>query len=174
MLELAFLNQSALNEKWKECLKNDMFFYYFFQPYNLFQLEIVNNDSGVIQYVSKNNNGELLGFYAAYINRAHYIIENVDIINLTGKPNFIFSNDLLMFIDILLIKRAFRKIIFHAIADNPAINIYDRFLKKYLIGKRVGILKNNKLLTDGKYHDEIIYEIYRNNFVKYKNKIRKR
>ncbi|MDR2407470.1 MAG: hypothetical protein LBE13_05090 [Bacteroidales bacterium] len=173
MLELAYLNQEALNKSWQKCLTAGIFFFYFFDPVLQYKVEIVNNDWNILQYVSKNNAGEINGFFAAYINRNHNYVENIDIINLTEKSNIIFIVDLVDFLEIILIKRNFRKAVFHAISDNPATKSYGRYIKRYNLGTIVGVLKQSKLLLDGKYHDEMIYEIYRENFFEFFKKLKK-
>ena len=72
-----------------------------------------------------------------------------------------------MFFDEIFINRNLRKIVFHAIEQNPAVKIYKKLVKK-LGGKEVGILKENIKLTDGNYYDEIIFEIYRDIYIKVK------
>ena len=60
--------------------------------------------------------------------------------------------------------RNFRKVKFHVILQNPATKGYRKIVTK-LNGREVGILKDHKKLTDGKYYDEIIFELYRDGYL---------
>ena len=42
--------------------------------------------------------------------------------------------------------------------------MYRKLIKK-LGGREVGILKENKKLTDGQYYDEVIFEIFREGYI---------
>lgn len=42
--------------------------------------------------------------------------------------------------------------------------MYRKFVKKFN-GREVGILQKNKILTDGNYYDEIIFEIFREGYL---------
>jgi RimJ/RimL family protein N-acetyltransferase len=79
----------------------------------------------------------------------------------------IFSKDTKLFFDEIFIHRNFRKIVFHAIEQNPATKMYRKLIEK-LGGKEVGILKENVKLTDGNYYDEVIFEIYRDVYTQVK------
>jgi hypothetical protein len=171
MIELAYLNQDLLEKKWKSCLTSNLFFYYFHSPAMPYKIEIVNSEWNTIQYVSKDSENKIIGFFAGYINRTHNFVENLDIINFTEKINVTFTEDLFEFFYLLLIKKGFRKIVFHAIKDNPAAKMYERFIIRNKIGVVVGTLKKNKLLPDGKYYDEIIFEVYKEWCIEYNNKL---
>lgn len=134
-------------------------------PTKFFSFRIYENDKDTIQFVSKSENGNIIGFLAAYVDADNNMVTNLDCINFTGKTSPIFSHDTKLFFDEIFINRNLRKIVFTGISKNPAINMYRKLVKKFG-GKEVGILKENKKLTDGKYYDEIIFEIYRDNYIK--------
>lgn len=165
MLDYAYFHQDKLQYCVQKILKDKSLYFFFMCPAKFFSIPIDRDDWDNIQFVSLNSSGELIGFMAAYADHRNNLIYNMDFINFSGKPNPIFSHDTKEFFDELFLKRKFRKIIFHAIYDNPATNMYRKLVKK-LGGKEVGIMKDNRLLTDGNYYDEIIFELYRNNYIK--------
>lgn len=164
MLELAYFNQAELYDCLKHVVTNKDLYFYLMYPNKFFNFRIDNNDSTSIQFVSKTQTGEIIGFFSAYINNSHNCIENLDIINFLGYPSIIFSRDTKLFFDEIFINRNLRKITFHAIEQNPAVKMYRKLIKK-LGGREVGILKENKKLTDGQYYDEVIFEIFREGYI---------
>jgi hypothetical protein len=174
MLELAFLCKDKLNEIWKASIMTGLFRYYFMEPYNRYTLDIPDIDWNVIQYVSKTDAGDIIGFFAAHVNNTHDMIENINIINFTNKLNITFSTDLLGFFELILVQRGFRKAVFRAIADNPASKMYERFILRHKLGHKVGLLTKNRKLEDGRYYDEIIYEVFRTNCANFFGRLKKK
>jgi hypothetical protein len=170
MLELAYINQNELTAQWEKTLSTKLFVYYFMSPVTLYSIQIEPNDWNVIQYVSKDINGKILGFFAAYINRPHMYIENIDIINFTEAFHVTFSKDIKNFFDLLFTERGYRKIVFHTLVKNPAVNMYKRVIRRYNLGCIVGILKENRCLPDGSYYDEIVFELYQKNYLEFLSK----
>lgn len=164
MLDLAYFYQIELNECLKSILKDKDLYFYFMFPFKFFSFHLENSDSNTIQFISKDNKGNIIGYLAAYISRINNSIENIDLINFTGRTNIIFSRDAKLFFDEIFINRHIRKITFHTIAQNPSISMYRKFVKKFN-GREVGILQKNKILTDGNYYDEIIFEIFREGYL---------
>lgn len=164
MLELAYYNQEELNKCIQNIVKNKDLYFYFMYPYIFYSIQIEESDFNSLQFVSKNTIGEIVGYYTAIINRSNEYIEGLGVINFTGKSNIIFSKDTKSFFDEIFINRNYRKITFSAIEQNPAVKLY-RKLIKLVNGKEVGTLRENKKLTDGKYYDEVIFEIYREGYL---------
>jgi hypothetical protein len=167
MLDYAYFYQNELSECIRKVLTDENLFFYFMHPSKFFSLRIDLNDHDSIQFVSKTLDDKIIGFLAAYISHDNNCIYNLDLINFTGKPNLIFSKDTKLFFDEIFIHRNFRKIVFHAIEQNPATKMYRKLIEK-LGGKEVGILKENVKLTDGNYYDEVIFEIYRDVYTQVK------
>lgn len=167
MLEYAYYNQSELCQCIKKVLDEKKLYFYYMFPVKFFSLEIDVTDYNSIQFVSKSHDGTILGFLSAGINRGHDSIDSLNFINFTGKPNIVFSRDAEAFFDELFITRRFRKCTFSAIEQNPAITLYRKLIKKF-DGREVGILKENKKLTDGKYYNEVLFEIFREGYLKSK------
>lgn len=164
MLELAFFNQNELFSAFKEIINKRDIYFYFMHPSKFYAFPIDTSDFDVIQYVSKDTNNKVIGYFSAYINHPNECIENLDIINFTGSPSIIFSRDTKLFFDEIFLVRKFRKLKFHAILQNPAIPMYRKLIKR-LNGREVGILKESKKLLDGKYYDEIIFEVFRGEYL---------
>ena len=73
-------------------------------------------------------------------------------------------------------KYNFRKLNFYVIAGNPAEKAYDKMIKRYG-GRVVGYRRKNTRLFDGKYYDEKLYEVMREDYFRKKetrNRIRER
>ncbi len=175
MLELAYLNQEKLQDIYSKRITSKFNKYYFFESYYDYILPIDQNDEKKIQYVGKDNEGNIIGYAGAWINRTHNIIERMEIINFTEKPKLEGSRNLFDFLEIILIKKNFRKIVFYVAVENPAIKLYEKFMNfGEGIGKKVGILKEHYTLNDGKNHDVAIFEIYREGFTEwFRKKIKK-
>lgn len=165
MLDFAYYNQMELNLCIEKVVNNKDLYFYFMFPYKFFSINIENSERNSIQFVSKNSEGNIIGYLAAYINHFDNSIENLDIINFTGKTNITFSKDVKLFFDYIFNNKGFRKIIFHVISKNPSVNLYRKLIKR-LGGREVGILKRNKKLTNNEYYDEIIFEIFIDEYFK--------
>lgn len=164
MLDYAYFYQGELYDCLRETLKNKDLYFYFMFPSKFFTFRIYENDRDAIQFVSISPDGTVIGFFSAYVDHENECIDNLDFINFTGNLNFVFSWDMKCFFDELFINRNFRKVKFHGILQNPATKGYRKIVKK-LGGREVGILKEQKRLTDGKYYDEIIFELYRDGYL---------
>lgn len=165
MLDYAYFHQGELQECVRKAVTDKNLYFYFMCPAKFFSIPIERDDWDSIQLVSVKPDGELVGFMAAYADHRNNLIYNMDFINFSGRPNPIFSRDAKLFFDELFLVRKFRKVMFNAISDNPAVEMYRKFIKKFG-GREIGIMKENRLLTDGKYYDEIIFELYREVYIK--------
>lgn len=167
MLDYAYFHQNELQECVRRTIYHKDLYFYFMCPGKFFSIPIERDDWNSIQFVSVNPENKVIGFMAAYVDHRNNLIYNMDFINFLGQANFIFSKDAMLFLDELFLVRKFRKIMFNAISKNPAINMYRKFVKKYG-GSEVGVMKENRLLTDGNYYDEVIFEVYRDKYIKSK------
>jgi len=165
-LELAVLNESELQRKYARNLIEEKNKYYYFNNYFNFSLNIERTEEFKLQYVSKNNDGEIMGFAEAFANRSFNLIQEFRVINFTGKPNIICSRDFIRLLEIIFCKRKFRKLVFHVIKDNPALKMYKKFfVEKTKMGRIVGELKEHCILTDGECYDLVMFEILRKDFI---------
>ena len=76
---------------------------------------------------------------------------------------------MLIAIDQMFTKFNFRKKSFFVIVGNPIEKTYDKFVSRYG-GRIIGVKKQHVKLTDGKYYDKKMYEIFRDDYIKNKNK----
>lgn len=165
MLEIAFYNQNQLYECFKNIyITNNSLSFYLSYPEKDFIPIIYNNDTEYLQFVSKNNEGEVIGFMSGWINRDYELLQNLEVINFTGKPNIIFSKDIEKYLDQVFLYKKLRKIEFTCIANNPALKCYRKLIKK-LNGREVGKLIAARKLTDGNYYDNYIFEIFREEYL---------
>lgn len=165
MLELAYLHQARLMDIFPKRVMLDINKYYYIMQNTIYRLDIEPNDMRIIQYVSVNKNRELLWYIAAYPNWQTHNIENLAIFSLSDNVSIEGAKDFLEFINMLFTKMRFNKIVFNVIRENPARKSYEAFIKRNNVGRVVGTLKNHRLLKDGKYHDEIIMELYRDSYL---------
>ncbi len=120
--------------------------------------KLYENEWCDLQRVSKDSEGNILGFMFCGINRAHSRVDNIELLNMTGKPNIILTKDILQFFDDLLNKYNHRKICFDVVVGNPAEKIYDKIVKKYN-GEISGVQKEHVRLYDNKFYDLKLYEV---------------
>ena len=66
-------------------------------------------------------------------------------------------------------KYNFRKLNFAVVIGTPVEKHYDRLIKRYG-GRIVGVRKQNCRLIDGKYYDEKLYEIMRDDYFESRGK----
>jgi hypothetical protein len=119
--------------------------------------------------VSIDKNDNVLGLFRAEINRVTDKISSLVIVSFCDKCNITFSKDLYQFLQDLFEKYNFRKIEFSVVIGNPIEKMYDKYIKKYG-GRIVGIKKQSSKLQDGKYYDVKLYEIFRDKYLKSKDK----
>lgn len=128
------------------------------------------------QFVSIRN-GEIIGYIGYVINRADGdIAHNLNIINFEDEPSMTFARDLGQALMDIFEKYNFRKLNFCVIVGNPSEKAYDKMIKRYG-GRVVGYRKENARLFDGKYYDEKLYEVMREDYFRKKetrNRIRER
>ncbi len=166
MLEPAYFNQDKLYTAYKTLYtENSELLFYLYYPQKDFFPIIHENDSELLQFVSKDYNDKLLGFFTGYINKDFELLEKLEIINFTGKTNFIFSKDVERYFEKVFLYKRLRKIEFSCIDKNPSINLYRKLIKK-LNGNVIGTFRDSVKLTDGKYYNNIFFEIFRDDFFK--------
>lgn len=112
---------------------------------------------------------EVIGYIAYSINRNEYDVSNLRIINFTNNK-IVFGKDLIKVLNNIFEKYNFRKLSFCVYIGNPIERSYDRFIEKYN-GRIVGIKKQDIKLSDGKFYDIKLYEIFRDDYIKAKNHI---
>lgn len=168
MLDLAYTNKDALNKQFLKILFNEKYKYYFVSPYLDYELEIENSGWNKLQQVSKNKDGDIIGYFEVKINRGSNNADNVRIINFQNKPSVTFSKDMYTFLSSLFKIFNFNKVSWCVIIGNPAEKMYDKLVKHYG-GRIVGMYEQEFKLIDRNYYDAKVYEILKYDYLNYKN-----
>ena len=112
---------------------------------------------------------EVIGYIAYSINWHARVAYNFGIISF--KPSLTFGIDLRKIIDDIFNEYKMNKIEFCCIGGNPALKHYYRFIEKFG-GREVGVYKQSVVLLDGELHDEILFELFRDDYLKNKYKLK--
>lgn len=103
---------------------------------------------------------EVIGYISYDINQRSQNITNVRIINFSNEK-FAFGIDVRNVIKDIFLKYKFNKINFCCYTANPAMLMYERFIKKFG-GRVVGVYEKESRLSDGLYYDLKAYELLNN------------
>lgn len=155
--------EQQLQDKYLETILNDKYKYYHASNLQNYTLELDNDTWNKIDFVSVNDEGEVLGYLFARFDRTADLVSGLGAMNF-GEINYQFSKDFHKFITDLLMVHNFRKINFSVVVGNPAERMYDKYITKYG-GRIVGTFKEDVRLYDGKYYDHKYYEIFKDNFL---------
>lgn len=152
--------QQDLDEinKFKSDLENQEYLKYYEVCY-LSHLTLYSDEWCDLQRVSKDKDGNILGFMFCAINRANDRVEDLGLVNMKGKRNREFTRDILQFFEDLFKTYNHRKICFSVVVGNPAEKIYDKIVKRYK-GRIVGTKKDHVRLFDNKFYDLKEYEVF--------------
>lgn len=155
MLEFAKLYEDVVNFLLRRTCTEEK--YKFTQPSYIEPIRVDESDWSRIQRVSTFN-GNVLAFFQATIDRGSNIVNQITILSfktssLQEKKSI--RNDLLNFLLYLL--ENFKKVKFSCCTENPVINKYIK-LVDYLFSRPVGVYRE-ELLINGKYYDEMLFEI---------------
>lgn len=129
-------------------------------------LQLPNNNYEHHDFAILENN-EVVGFITYKINWAARVAYNFGIISF--KQSLTFGKDLMKIIDNVFVEYNMNKIEFWAYCDNPVIKHYYKFIDKFG-GREIGISKQSGILMDGKLHDTVMFELFRDDYLK--NKLR--
>lgn len=122
------------------------------------ELCLENNTYSVHEFVSVDDDGEVIGFICYEVDFASKSAGGFCAISYTPEGSVIFARDLYQAIDDIFCKYNFNRIEWSCWADNPAIRGYRKFCKKFG-GREVGILRHKGRLLDGYLHDSVIFEL---------------
>jgi hypothetical protein len=160
LLAPATLHEDQLTRQYKEAVCDDHFKFYMGTSYRNYNLEIQRNDWNVIQRVSIDKGGKLIGFMSASIDRESRVVGSFGILNFTKKTNIIWSMDIVKFIRELRDQYDASKFEFVGFVGSDAERMYRRFIEKHG-GNIAGTLRRTALLIDGNYYDSTLFEIMR-------------
>lgn len=165
-LKFAVDHEHKLSLLMRKAMMDEKYKYYFYSSYFRYDTDIPRDSWNHLQMVSVKND-EIIGLLGAYIDRETRNVTDLYAINF-HDINYTFSKDFRSFLTDLFDKFYFNKISFKVIKGNEAEKMYDKYIEKYN-GRVVGYRKNEVMLLDGKYYDDKIYEITRNEYLKFKN-----
>jgi len=166
ILKIAYYYKTKLQDEYKLIVYNDKYKFYFCSSYWNYEFDVSGNSNYYqIDFVSVDENDNVIGFLGANINRDINKIDSLRIINFKNKCNIIFSKDLYKFLNELFTVHNFNKIEFSVVVGNDIEKMYDKYCLKNS-GRIVGQYKEHVKLTDGKLYDYKIYEIFREDYLK--------
>lgn len=119
------------------------------------------------QFVSKDNEGKIIGYMSYHIDRASDVVDCLRAINFSDNK-LMFGRDLMEVLSNIFNKFNFRKLTFGVLVGNPIERSYDRLIKKYG-GRIVGVKVKDCKLMDNVYYDYKIYEIFREDYRRQSN-----
>lgn len=155
MLRQAAQYKDQLSDIWRQAVSDSRFFFWDEEDYYVPD-DGQDPDWKWDEWVSVSENGEILGYFAAKINRHTSSVEDFSIA--TFEKNMTSSYDLVRFIRNL--RRRYRAMRWACIKGSPFEERYDK--EAYMYGGRiVGVFTEKVRLTDGKLYDEKWYEIMR-------------
>lgn len=163
MLELAINYIPQLQNEFKKTLFKERYKYYFRTPIIDYYIPI-SDSSDEIQYVSLNENKEVIGYFSARLNLINKTGYDLEAINFQNEKTPIFTQDLFNFNCCLFNNYGMNRLVWSVIVGNPAERLYDRLSNNF--GARiVGIFKNDVMLYDGNLYDLKYYELFKNDFI---------
>lgn len=165
MIKPAQLYQQELNTLYYKTFYDSKYMYYR-GCWGTEQLIVPDNTYNSHHFAILNHNQELIGYVCYNIIFASKVANNFGIISF--KPSVCFGRDLMKIIDNIFIKYNMNKIEFRAFADNPVIKHYYNFIDKYG-GRVVGTLIDSIMLEDGKLHDDVMFEMFKEDYMERKN-----
>lgn len=134
--------------------------------YNNFKLEDTTWDKHT--YVSLDQNQKVIGYISYDVDRQCNYVNCLSIINFSDNK-IIFGKDIQKVLKDIFEKFNFIKINFSVIVGNPIEKKYDKLID-YYGGRIVGVFKQHTKLIDNNLYDHKMYEIFREDYYKKKNK----
>ena len=168
MLDNAFKYEEEIKTKMLDTWYDDKYKYFHASTYhNVYGLP--DSDVNCREFVSLDSKGNLLGIIGYEVNRDYDLAMNFGAINFSDNK-ITFGMDLAQVIDDIFCKFNMRKLEFNVIVGNPIEKSYDKCINKYG-GRIVGIRRQHSKLIDNKYYDDKIYELFREDYIKARNKM---
>ena len=164
MLDIAINYVEQVKQKFRSTLFKERYKYWtatnYSEEWNPIESTWVDH-----QFVSVRN-GEVIGYIGYGIDRTSGdVVHNLNIINFEEKPSITFARDLGQVLIDIFEKYNFRKLSFYVVVGNPIEKSYDKMCERYG-GRIVGVKRKNTRLIDGKYYDEKLYEILKEDYMK--------
>lgn len=165
MLDIALKYKDTLEQAFINTWHQEKYKYYNYSSY-FSNIELKNDTWNAHEFVSINNQGDIIGFISYEINRCANSVNGLGIINF-ADDKITFGKDVHQAMRDIFEKYNFNKISFCVVIGNPIEKTYDRLMDKYG-GRIVGIEKQHTMLYDHKLYDVKRYEILREDYMKTK------
>ncbi len=159
MLKPAIFYAPKLQERFAENIFTDRFKFYFRDPCVDYFIPVYQNSGDMLQFVSLDNQGDVIGYFGARINRETDTAQDLVMINFR-EPNNTFALDFRDFFLSLFEKFGAKRVVWWVIVGNPAEALYDKAAKRHG-GRVVGTFKNDTKLFDGQLYDVKWYELFK-------------
>ncbi len=172
MLKYAKPYEEKLQERYLNIILDKDYMFYNNDCWWENEIELSNDTWDSIDFVSIDENDDVLGFISASISRGNEKISSIAAINFANKGNYTFSKDMYKFLIDIFEKYNFRKIEFSVVVGNPVEKMFDKYVKKFG-GSITGYKKKSVKLQDNLFYDTKFYEVFKPEFIKESNKLSK-
>lgn len=160
MLKPAYLYSDQLQRKYAETIDDNYYNFYFTGMWRNYKLKVYDDDCWIIQRVSVNSKGDVIGYMSASFDRESRVASSFAIMNFTKHINAVFAKDLLSYIRYLRDVQKASKFEFCAFVGGNPDRMYKQFIKKHG-GRIIGVSQDATVLRDGLLHDMTLFEIMR-------------
>lgn len=173
MIDLAFKHEKEVREKMFDTWYDEKYMFYHYSSYHEpYECHAKDGDWNSREFVSLDSNGNVLGLITYGVNRTHDYVDSLGIINFSDNK-VVFGLDVAKVIDDIFCKFNMRKIEFCVVVGNPIERSYDRLVSKYG-GRIVGTREKHIKLLDGKYYDDKLYELFREDYIREKERLHRK
>lgn len=160
MLRPAQLYEKELNELYVNSWYDLTYQYY--RDNGTYTISLPDNNLETHHFVSVDSNNKIIGYLSYRVSWSALSAYSFGLISFDiGNP--IFLSDVKKQIDKLFYDFNMNRIEFNCYADNSAIELYLRFIKRYG-GRRCGYYRQCSRLQDGKLHDAVAFEIMKDEY----------
>lgn len=166
MLVPAILHKEDLEKKFLNTWYVPEYFYYYDD--NPYIPEYENNPNSKREFVSINENNEVIGYFSYQIDRSINGAYNFGLISF-DMGNIKFIRDIEQGVEDIFLKFGLTRMEWMCYADNPAARGYQKFVNRHG-GIKAGTLRQVAKTMDNKIHDVYIFEILREDYLKAKAK----
>ena len=155
MLKPAICYKTEIENAIKQFYYTDDMMYYTGSNHSSSMEIPVDSNDGDYHYAVTGTDGRLIGYITYYVDRYSSCARGFGAFSFE-RGNIIMGQELLRLFERLI--NTLHRVEFRAVEGNPAVKHYDRFLQLHAdIGKK-HILTDAFKDTNGKYHDDYIYE----------------
>lgn len=161
MLKPAQLYREQLAKKeWETMYDMD---YIYFHSWTGGRITPLDDDNyQVHRFVSVDENDNVIGYIGYCVDSPALSVDRFGMMSF-DKGNMLFIKDLYQAVYDIFYKYNYQRLEWNCIADNPAIRGYRNFIKR-VGGRECGYRRNVTMLLDHKLHDDVMFEILKEEF----------